>query len=160
MRCFQALKWRLPCSPGESHGRAGGYALKEAAACAEPIEEASGRSSSLWREAPAGAGFGQNSACGVPTAAVCSCRTGCFWEEPMLEQFMKNCSPREGSGICAPKCFGALCEGLYPIGRRPRWSRRKTVRKKEQQRQSDISEIEHPPFPVPLHHWRRRKYES
>lgn len=92
---------------------------------------------SSWQElqpverSPCRSSFGQNS--GASTGAVCSCRTGCFWEEPTLEQFLKNCSPWEGPGICAPKCFGALCEGLHPIGGRPHWSGGKTVRRKEQQ---------------------------
>ncbi|KAK4806141.1 hypothetical protein QYF61_001064 [Mycteria americana] len=82
-----------PAACGGPHAKASGCALKEAAACGEPmLEQAPGRNCGLCRGAHAGACF----QAGPVTPWGPFLKDCTLWKGPMLEQFLKNCSPWEG----------------------------------------------------------------
>ncbi|KAK4812750.1 hypothetical protein QYF61_018299 [Mycteria americana] len=117
------LKQRLTLQPVDHpNARAGGCALKEAAACGEPTQEqAPGRSCSPWKGACMGADLlAEPAACGgsrleqsVPEGLhpVEGTHTGAILEE---------LQPMRRTHI------GEVCEGLDPMGGTPCWSRRRS----------------------------------
>lgn len=112
--------WRGPCqSRYSSTSAAGGCSLKEAAAHEEPtLEQAPGRNCGWWRKACAGDHLAGIAACNG-TMLDQSISEGLYiMERPTLVQFLKNCSPWEGS-------MSEVCEVLHSVEETPCWSRGK-----------------------------------